>query len=246
MPAMSRGTKKQKAQPLSCTVCGHPIAAMKGKNGKLLCAACLTLSAKMPCYSGPEKLADHRGLSPCNPKGGGMGLLMTQDFTRFFVKADNFDLVFLDSVDHTRIPFATVDHVLAASADAAMQIQDGMPYWWGILQKNDIYPALEMLRTTPWNITQDTMQFHPGPGEPPRSDTRFSWLAVTRIKEHPEYVRMLKAVKRILEKDEEEAKRQTRLAALDLQQYPVFRIYRVLRGCDWRHFHGCHGSWHPD
>ncbi len=206
-----------------CIVCKHPTTFSKGKSGAPLCAACLTLSAKMPCHSDPDKAPKNRGLSPCNPKGGGMGLLITQNEAggscHFFVREEKFDLVFLDTVAHTRIPFVTIDYVVSASATAAMDLEDGARYWWGLIQENDIYPTLEILRTAPWDMAQDTMLFRGGAGTSPYADTRASWRAVAAIKSRPEWVRMVKSVKRILEKDMQEDVRETKLAALPWHEH---------------------------
>ncbi|MBU2759714.1 hypothetical protein HAQ01_05230 [Acidithiobacillus thiooxidans] len=215
LPAMSRATKKTAASPLACVVCGHPVAFIKGKTGKPLCAACLTFSAKMPCVSDPGKPEKSRGLSPCNPKGGGMGLLVTpSQGVQFFVKEDKFDLVFLNTVQHTLIPFASVDHVLTASVEAVMRLPDGALYWWGMAQENDIYPLLARLRDAPWDIAQDMMRFHTGLSSPARIDTGASWIAVASLKKRPESVQFVKSVRRAMsEKDEK--KRQDKLVALN-------------------------------
>lgn len=227
----SRASQKRSAAACStsCTVCGHSVTFMKGRSGAPLCAACLTLSAKMPCHSDPGKDEKKRGLSPCNPKGGGMGLLITQDATgggrcHFFVKEEKFDLVFLDTVPHTRIPLANFDRVVIASVEAAMSLEDGTHYWWGFVQENDIYPTLDMLRMAPWDLAQDTMRFRGGVGTPPCADTRASWRAIAAVKKHPEYVRMLKSVKRIVEREKEEVQ-ETKLAALPWDECPECQTF---------------------
>ena len=218
VPAMSRATKQKTAKPLACAVCGHPVAFIKGKTGKPLCAACLTLSAKMPRASDPLRPEKSRGLSACNRKGGGIGLLVTPDQARFFVKETEFDLVFLDTVQHAVMPFASVDHVLTASIEVAMRLPDGTPYWWGMAQENDIYPLLERLRDAPWDIAQDMMRFHAGMGLSSRTDTRASWTAVAELKKQQEYVRVVKSIRKAMgEKNEE--KREAKLASLH-EEYP--------------------------
>lgn len=207
---------------LACSVCQHPVAYSKGRTGKPLCAACLSLSAKMPCHSDSQKAPISRGLSPCNPKGGGMGFLITPDALHLFVKEDKFDLVFLDMIPYTGFPVVSMDHFIRVSTDMAMALPDATEYFWGIIQKNDIYPTLEWLRSAPWDIAQDTMRLHHmvSDGNTVFSDSRKSWQAVSVIKSNADYVKLMKSVKRITQASEATDRQQKKLATLPWADHP--------------------------
>lgn len=198
MPGLDR-----KNHPVPCKACGYPKAYIKGKNP--LCAACLTLSAKMLRHSDAGKPKNNQGVIPLNAKfGGGMGVLMTEESVHFFVHEDNFDLIFLDDVPHTRCQGkATFKNVLAASLEKAMSIPEGKNYWWGLVGGNDAYEILEMLRETSWNIAQDSMVFHLGVKEAPIKDFRASWRCLAAIQRNPDMLRIAKSVQRILSKEDD-------------------------------------------
>jgi len=126
----------------------------------------------------------------------------------------------MDTVVHTRLPFVSIDSVLDASTEMAMQLPDGAPYWWGFIKEQDIYPTLQMLHNAPWDVAQDIMLFRNGSGSVVHHDTRRSWRALTVIKRQPEYLDILKAVKRIAMSGQSIEKQQAKLAELPWLEHP--------------------------
>ena len=181
VPAGGKATKKSPEKPLSCGVCGNPRAVRKG-NGEERCAACLTLSAKMPRYSDDARPVIKRGLSPCSSKGGGMGFLVTPESLRLYVReGDAFDLVFLDSVDTVRMASCGFDTVIQHSVADVLALPEGALYFWGFLRESDIYPTLDALQVLSlWRVAQEDLVFHVGvTGRDARTFTerRSSWQA---------------------------------------------------------------------
>lgn len=186
----------RRGQNRHCRSCGHPVAYKKGKAGEPLCAACLCLSAKMPCHSDSEKAPASRGLSPCNPKGGGMGILLTQNSLKLYVRQEKFDLVFLDNLNIATVPVVNRNTVWQSSVDDVLALPYRTLYFWGILQTVDIYPVLRMLRTQPWSIAQKMRCFYDGSSMV--SDTCESLKYIQLLKAHPKYQRTVRAFTRLL------------------------------------------------
>lgn len=166
------------AHGYGCDACGHEgetftkkrIKRKRTKDTKILCAACLSMTANMPSHSvdGGKPIA--------TKKRGGLGVLLTQHGAHWYLP-EKVDALLFDDLSVTRIgPVLAVSPVLIASIPDVLALPENTPYWWGLLQSDAPYSLIERLHRDAWDITQPGIFSFSLHGDR-ISDNSKSWMA---------------------------------------------------------------------
>jgi len=185
-----------------CDVCGCE-PTFQSKTGRKLCAACFTLTAKMPRPNGQKD-------SQIFATGGFMGLLLTpEQMTVYFPANDEkkvWDFMAHLTVRHTPRYFQQGNPLsfLSTSLEDVLALSNNTSYFWGILAGSDAYAILSEMIDQPWSIRQNRLEFYRyGPGQAPFLDTEEGFLALRDTDQHEGAWKAVKDLKRILQEQDE-------------------------------------------
>jgi len=161
----------------NCDVCECK-PAFQSKTGRKLCAACFTLTAKMPRPNGQKdnQIFAMRGF---------IGLLLTPEQMTIYLPANDEKKVW-DFMDHINVRYTprhfqqgTPLPFLTTSLDDVLNLPSNTNYFWGILAGADSYAILSEMINQPWSIRQNRLELYCyGPGKAPFIDTEDGFLAI--------------------------------------------------------------------